>query len=336
MALEPVDIRDDYDNLSDEEIIELLNHDDGPWFKYKNQAWRLNYGLSAEIPPLPKIEREWDGISNFDEIIAFFAPLTEILIFGMNQDPLEALEGLMSDQQKSGEEPWQIKWWGPALADFHLWLASQISHIRGTFSIDSNYAQKIKPEPGIFAKVFTGGRDPLHLLGHTRDRRPVYRFVGKSAKQLLSMHSEIIRELKLRKILRTENAPVGDYAEWLIARAFDGDLLDKSAKGVDVVTKDMRIQVKARTVDPHSNKSIPTGAIRDWNFTHMAILLFNRGNYQMLSAWMVPTDAIKRVTRYAKHDNKHYIPDVRVLERDDNFQDWDITKKVTKCQDLNS
>lgn len=321
LAVEPIDVSE-----------EDLNYDDGPWFRYKNQAWLLNYGLPAEIPPAPKIK---DENLNNEELIAFFAPLTEILIFGMNQDPLEALEGLLYNYQKYGEEPWQIKWWGPALADFHPWLVSQIQLIRSEFKINSNYVEKMKPVSGIYAEVFTGGYDPLHLIDHTRDRRPAYRFSGQSAKQLLSMHSEIMRELKLRKILRTNNAPVGDYAEWLIAKSFDGDLLGKSAKGVDVVTKNgMRIQVKARIVDPNDNRAIQSSAIRDWDFTHMAILLFNRSNYQIVNAYMVPTDAIRGIVKYAKHDNKHFIADVRLLKKDKNFHDWDITNKIAATQEL--
>jgi hypothetical protein len=36
---------------------------------------------------------------------------------------------------------------------------------------------------------------------------------------LFSLYRAILRELKSRGVIRTENAPVGDYAEYLVATA---------------------------------------------------------------------------------------------------------------------
>jgi hypothetical protein len=37
--------------------------------------------------------------------------------------------------------------------------------------------------------------------------------------ELLSLHSEILTQLRSRGVIRTKNNPVGDYAEWLVSNA---------------------------------------------------------------------------------------------------------------------
>jgi hypothetical protein len=42
---------------------------------------------------------------------------------------------------------------------------------------------------------------------------------------LFSLYRAILSELKCRGVIRTENAPVGDYAEYLVATALGGHLV---------------------------------------------------------------------------------------------------------------
>ena len=69
---------------------------------------------------------------------------------------------------------------------------------------------------------------------------------------LFSFYRAILSELKSRGVIRTENAPAGDYAEYLVASAFSGELAPNSEKSRDVLTSDgEKLQVKARVVsDP--------------------------------------------------------------------------------------
>lgn len=39
----------------------------------------------------------------------------------------------------------------------------------------------------------------------------------KSSIELMNAYAEILAELNSRKVVRTYNRPVGDYAEWLVA-----------------------------------------------------------------------------------------------------------------------
>lgn len=42
--------------------------------------------------------------------------------------------------------------------------------------------------------------------------------------ELFSQYAAILAELRSRKVLRTANAPAGDYAEWLCQHALGGKL----------------------------------------------------------------------------------------------------------------
>ena len=47
--------------------------------------------------------------------------------------------------------------------------------------------------------------------------------------ELLSLHSEILTQLRFRGVIRTKNNPVGDYAEWLVSNALGMTLLSNSS-----------------------------------------------------------------------------------------------------------
>ncbi|MFZ0167665.1 MAG: hypothetical protein WAL12_29115 [Trebonia sp.] len=52
---------------------------------------------------------------------------------------------------------------------------------------------------------------------------------------LFSLYRAILGELKHRGVIRTENAPVGDYAEYLVATVLGGELAPNSEKSWDVL-----------------------------------------------------------------------------------------------------
>ena len=62
------------------------------------------------------------------------------------------------------------------------------------------------------------------------------------------MYAEILAELNSRKVVRTYNSPVGDYAEWLVAEKLGFVLEHNSQKGYDAYDPKtgLRYQVKSR------------------------------------------------------------------------------------------
>lgn len=66
-------------------------------------------------------------------------------------------------------------------------------------------------------------------------------------KELLRLHGAAINELRRRKVVRTQNNPVGDYTEWLVSRALDLKLEGNSAIGYDAINeRGIRYQIKGR------------------------------------------------------------------------------------------
>ncbi len=99
-----------------------------------------------------------------------------------------------------------------------------------------------------------------------------------SALELLNLHAKVLEELRTRKIIRSSNNPVGDYAEHLCCQAFGWQQADNSEKDADAVGEDgMRYQIKGRRMTRH-NGSRQLGALRrlpEKNFDYVAGVLFN-------------------------------------------------------------
>lgn len=85
----------------------------------------------------------------------------------------------------------------------------------------------------------------------------IYDLGGMEISELLALYRSILAELRGRGVIRTDNAPAGDYAEYLVAIAFKGEPAPNVAeKGWDVKTADgTRLQVKARVVSEPVRRS---------------------------------------------------------------------------------
>lgn len=53
--------------------------------------------------------------------------------------------------------------------------------------------------------------------------------------ELFALHGGLVRELRERGVVRTENAPASDYAEYLVACALNGTLAPNSEKSYGVI-----------------------------------------------------------------------------------------------------
>lgn len=119
------------------------------------------------------------------------------------------------------------------------------------------------------------------------------------------MYAEILTELNGRKVVRTDNRHVGDYAEWLVAEKL-GFLLEhnsqKGYKAYDTKTG-LRYQVKSRWERGAAlvqNREL--NAIRNYGdnqFDYMIIVIFN-DHFGVKEVYMLSHDAVKPYARYNK------------------------------------
>jgi hypothetical protein len=100
----------------------------------------------------------------------------------------------------------------------------------------------------------------------------------------------ILSELKHRGVVRTENAPVGDYAEYLVATALGGELAPNPQKSWDVPGEGgEKLQVKARVVsDPAKPGQLQLSPFRSPCFDSAVIVLLSATDYAVSRASKVP------------------------------------------------
>lgn len=128
-------------------------------------------------------------------------------------------------------------------------------------------------------------------------------------KNLLQLQGSIVDELKRRKIIRTRNNPLGDYTEWLVARALDLELATNSNAGYDAISKEgIRVQIKGRRISL-SNKSRQLSTIRKYeekDFDELAAVIFDE-NFNILEAVLIPHEVVGEYASYRKHVNGHIL-----------------------------
>lgn len=130
-----------------------------------------------------------------------------------------------------------------------------------------------------------------------------------SEKELLQLQAAATNELKSRGIVRTQNNPLGDYTEWLVARALGLELQNNSKTGYDGITNDgTRIQIKGRRVTPQNN-SRQLSAIRklsEKDFDQLAAVIYNE-EFEIIEALLVPHEVVEQYASYRQHVNAHIL-----------------------------
>jgi len=122
---------------------------------------------------------------------------------------------------------------------------------------------------------------------------------------LFTLYRAILSELKSRGVIRTENAPVGDYAEYLVATAFGGQLAPNSEKSWDVLGTDgEKLQVKARVVsEPAEPGQLQLSPFRSFGFDSAVIVLLSATDYAVSRASKVPHYVVESFAIHRQHVN---------------------------------
>lgn len=128
--------------------------------------------------------------------------------------------------------------------------------------------------------------------------------------ELLAGYASALAELRRRGIVRSGNAPAGDYAEWLVAKALSGTLADNfSVKSWDVLLSGgTRVQVKTRLVSsPPGPGQLQTSPFRSWDFEQAALVLLRGADYGVHRAALVPAAVVQAAGRWRAHVNGHVV-----------------------------
>jgi hypothetical protein len=156
---------------------------------------------------------------------------------------------------------------------------------------------------------------------------------GLGVAELLRVSAAAAGELRRRGVLRTGNAPLGDYAEWLALRAFGGSLAPNSEKSYDLETPDgQRLQVKARRVDtPPRRGQLQSSPFRSWGFDKALLVLVDAASYQVRRASLVPAPVLEATARFSPHVNGYFVMmDDRLMGHDGAT---DVTERIRSACD---
>jgi len=123
---------------------------------------------------------------------------------------------------------------------------------------------------------------------------------------------------------RTSNI-VGEYAEYLTSKYYNGVLLPASHKSADIKVvdnnKDILYQVKARKLKKISSSQL--GIIRSWDFDFLIVIIFNTEG-DILKALEVPKDIAKKYAKENEHQHGWVITTTQEFLNDSN------SKNITK------
>lgn len=128
--------------------------------------------------------------------------------------------------------------------------------------------------------------------------------------ELLAGYARALAELRRRGIVRSANAPAGDYAEWLVMKALGGTLAETfSEKSWDVeLATGEHVQVKARVVSaPPRAGQVQTSPFRSWKFETAAFVLLRAEDYYVVRAALVPVAVVIEHGRWRQHVNGHVV-----------------------------
>lgn len=123
--------------------------------------------------------------------------------------------------------------------------------------------------------------------------------------ELLASYGAILSALRERGVIRTENSPVGDYAEYFAARAFDLTLADNSGIGWDGRdSAGIRYQIKGRRITRWST-SRQLGTMRGLDGDPFDVLVGVLLDEQcvVLRAALIPIATVRTLARRSEHVN---------------------------------
>jgi hypothetical protein len=144
---------------------------------------------------------------------------------------------------------------------------------------------------------------------------------------LLGIYGQVLEELSERGVIRSANAPTGDYAEWLVQRALGGELQPNANKSADLIVRKKKIQIKARVLsDPEKPGERQLSSFRSWDFDDAVIVLFDR-SYVVRKATRIKVAELEAAAREEK-----WVSGQPVIARDALLErGLDVTDKLREA-----
>ena len=122
--------------------------------------------------------------------------------------------------------------------------------------------------------------------------------------ELLAAYETIRAELRRRTIVRTNDAPAGQFAEWIARACLGGELAPNSEKAYDLLNPSLgRIQVKCRVLRHGRVGERQLSPFRSSEGYDVALVILFESSYSVRSATLLTPAQIAERGRFSKHVN---------------------------------
>ena len=147
---------------------------------------------------------------------------------------------------------------------------------------------------------------------------------SRSVSELLRDWGAIMRELRVRDVIRTNNNPVGDIAEAIVAEHYHGTRGSFVQAGWDVKTDDGElIQVKALRQLP-GGKRRNLSPIRDSDYSCVVIVIFDE-DFNVVEGLRLTRELAERLFAHRPYVNGRIITVTRNLRENPEVEHLDLT-----------
>lgn len=120
----------------------------------------------------------------------------------------------------------------------------------------------------------------------------------RTTPQLLADWSAVMRELQVRDVIRTNNNPVGDIAEAIVAAHYGGERGRFNQAGWDVKTPaGERIQVKSLRRTASGPRRTRLSPIRDANYDSVVVVIFDE-DFRVTEGLKLAREVAEELSRY--------------------------------------
>jgi len=145
----------------------------------------------------------------------------------------------------------------------------------------------------------------------------------RTTPELLADWAAVMRELRVRDVVRTNNNPVGDIAEAIVHAYYGGERGGFSQPGWDIKTPDgERIQVKAmRTTATTKRRNV--SPIRDTDYDSVVVVVFDE-DFQVLEGLKVSREVVEELFVIRPYLNGRVILVSQKLRDDPRVESLDL------------
>lgn len=151
--------------------------------------------------------------------------------------------------------------------------------------------------------------------------------------QLLEDWAAVMRELQARDVLRTNNNPVGDIAEVIVAAHYGGERGGFSQAGWDVKTPDgERIQVKGIRVTGKGSAGRSLSPIRDTEYDCVVVVVFDE-SFRVTEGLRIPRQVVEARFPVEQYRNARFIRLTRALRDDPRVETVDLSDAYRRLHD---